>query len=217
MPRQNAADPLSASAAVSPSAAAAPQAPSQPLSPTAAAPQAPSMPAALSPGAGAAPQPASPSALDSDLPEEVGADQGGASQPVPADLGKLDSATLARLARSLGVDAPTLWYDPDQQQPLNSAAENAQSVDAGALYAELQRRSDAGDKDARQALAMARLRGDPRAEPAAAAASDSGTAQALGLSPPAAALEGLQALSAVAQALGLSPGAGVTQTAAPAR
>ncbi|HXC63793.1 MAG TPA: hypothetical protein VNZ67_05515, partial [bacterium] len=85
------------------------------------------------------------------------------------------------------------WFDPDQQQPLNSPAENAQSVDAGALFAALQQRSDAGDKDARQALAMARLRGDPRAQPPAAAALDSGTAQALGLSP-SAAEAGLQAL-----------------------
>jgi hypothetical protein len=181
---------------------------------------APSAPTPLSPGAGGAPdsgasQLVSPGAADSDLPEEV--DQGSASQIVPADLSKLDSATLARLARSLGVDAPTIWFDPDQQQPLITAADNAQSVDALSLYSALQQRADAGDKDARQALALARLRGDPRAQlaPAAAtgtamAADSSPTAQLLGLSPSATADQALQALSASAQALGLSPSAGAT-------
>lgn len=219
MPRESAPDPLSQSAALSPSASAAPSAPvapAQPSSPAAAAPAeplAPSLPAALSASAGA-PQMVSPEAVDSDLPEEV--DQSATAQTLPADLSKLDSATLARLARSLAVDAPTVWFDPDQQQPMTAAADNALSVDAMALYAELQHRSDGGDKDARQALALARLRGDPRAQLAPAPASgtamvaDSGTAQPQGLSPSSAATQVLQALSAAAQALGLSPSAGAT-------
>ncbi|HTB33372.1 MAG TPA: hypothetical protein VK842_00780 [bacterium] len=214
LPRENAPD------AVSPSASAgatpnAPQEPAQPASPSAAAPADPVAPSAPSAASGTA---AGPQAVDSDLPEEVGQDQG-AAQTAPADLGKLDSATLARLARSLGVDAPTVWFDPDQQQPLTAAADNAESVDAAALYAALQQRSDAGDKDARQALAMARLRGDPRAEPVAnagatpTAGATSATAAALGLSPSAADALGLQALSAAAQALGLSPGSATPSTA----
>ena len=201
LPRENAPD------AVSPSASAgatpnAPQEPAQPASPSAAAPADPVAPSAPSAVSGTA---AGPQAVDSDLPEEVGQDQG-AAQTAPADLGKLDSATLARLARSLGVDAPTVWYDPDQQQPMTAASDNAQSVDAIALYNALQQRSEAGDKDARQALALARLRGDARAGAPAgpvsgtALAADSGTAAALGL----------QALSAAAQALGLSPSAAGT-------
>jgi hypothetical protein len=205
MPRENSPQDASPVASAAPSA---PTEPAQPVAPAAAAPQgplAPGAPNALSPAAGGAPQPISPDAADSDLPEEVGQDAS-AGQPVPADLGKLDTQALARLARSLGVDAPTVWYDPDQQQPVTTASDNAQSVDAAALYSALQQRSDAGDKDARQALALARLRGDARAQPAPA----SGTAEALGLSPSAAASLGLQALSAAAQALGLSPSAGAT-------
>lgn len=199
MPRENTPDPLSQSAAVSPSASTAPGAPvppTQPVDPSTAAPAEP-----LAPGL---PQALSPAAADADQPEEVGQDQSATAQTVAADLAKLDSPTLARLARSLGVDAPTVWFDPDQQQPLTSASDNAQSVDATALYAALQQRSDAGDKDARQALALARLRGDPRAQPAPA----SDTAAASAMSPAAAALG--QALSAAAQALGLSPSAAAT-------
>jgi hypothetical protein len=211
MPRENAPDALSPSASATPGE---PAAPSEPVGPATAAPVqplSPSLPTALSPTAA---QPASPAAADSEAPEEVGQDQSATAQSVPADLSKLDSPTLARLARSLGVDAPMVWFDPDQQQPLTAASDNAQSVDAAALYAALQQRSDAGDKDARQALALARLRGDPRAQPApasatAAAAQDSGTAAAVGPSPSAATL-GLQALSAAAQALGLSPSAAAT-------
>jgi hypothetical protein len=210
-PRENGPDPLSPSASANPGASTAPSAPVEPVQPAGpstpapAQPLAPSQPSALSPAAGA-PAMVSAAAADSDLPEEVGQDQGAAAQTVPADLGKLDSATLARLARSLGVDAPTVWYDPDQQQPMTAASDNAQSVDAIALYNALQQRSEAGDKDARQALALARLRGDARAGAPAgpvsgtALAADSGTAAALGL----------QALSAAAQALGLSPSAAGT-------
>ena len=154
-------------------------------------------------------------AADTELPEEVSQDPSAAAQVAPADLTQLDSPSLARLARNLGLDAPAVWWDPDQQQPLSAAAEGAQSVDAQALYAALRQRSQAGDKDARQALALARLRGDARAQ--AAPSVDTATAQALGLSPAAAVDLAAQALSAAAQALGLSPSAAPAPASATAR
>jgi len=236
MPRTNEASSVSPSslaiagvmaAAASPSAAAGPAAPQDPSNPSAPAPLAPVGPALPSspagPSAAAVVQPLdadqalSPTAADTVQAEEVAPDQSATAQTAPADLDKLDSPSLARLARNLGLDAPTVWWDPDQQQPLAAASDGAQSVDAAALYAALLQRSQAGDKDARQALAMARLRGDARAQPTATAAPDTATAQALGLSPSAAADLAAQALSAAAQALGLSPSAAPVPASATAR
>lgn len=124
--------------------------------------------AGLSPAAGVGPAvtATATASLDPVPPEEIADPLSITAQTPDADLATLPTLTLSRLSRALANDAPALWYDPDQDQPLADEAAGALRVDADALYTELARRSDGGDKDARQALGLARLRGDGRAETA---------------------------------------------------
>ena len=118
-------------------------------------------------------------------PPEGTALNGTASDPLPPeevsdplametpalDLAPLPSSTLLKLVRALGKAADRVWFDPDQQAALANPSPQAQSVSAVDLFAELRRRAERGDKDAKQALDLAvGLHGDLRALPVGAVA-----------------------------------------------
>lgn len=138
----------------------------QPLSPTAAAPQALSAPAqaALSPTAAAAALSPTAAALSPSAeadPEII--DDAEAVSATALDLAKAETRLLAKISETLAPDQDSILFNIADNAPAAKAGPDVNSIDAGALYAELAKRTVADDKDARQALGLAALRGDKRA------------------------------------------------------
>jgi hypothetical protein len=127
--------------------------------------------------------------------EDADASPSAAAVSAP-DLGGVSTAVLAKLSANLSADRDAVYYEAEQDLPLQEPAAGAWKVDAVALYDELAHRLVfAEDKGARQALSLAILGGDERASAAKrlayAAKGDAGAATPAALSP--AAMAGLTA------------------------
>jgi hypothetical protein len=149
------AEPLSMPAAVSPTS------PSSALSPAS-----PSAAAAFLSVTAASPLSGSAAALTPTSDDQGDVEDDALTATVVLDLGQADTGLLARIADALKPDQESVFYNVADDAPASVSGAGVSTIDAGALYAELGKRAVAEDKEARQALAMATLRGDPRASAA---------------------------------------------------
>jgi hypothetical protein len=120
--------------------------------------------AALTPTAAAALSPTAASALSPSAeaePEII--DDAEAVSATALDLAKAETRLLAKISETLAPDEDSILFNVADNAPAAKAGPDVNSIDAAALYAELAKRTIAEDKDARQALGLAALRGDKRA------------------------------------------------------
>lgn len=85
---------------------------------------------------------------------------------VDLDLSRAETRLLAKISETLKPDQDSILYSVQDNAPTDKPGEGVVEVDVLALYAELAKRTVAEDKDARQALVLAALRGDKRANDA---------------------------------------------------
>jgi hypothetical protein len=79
------------------------------------------------------------------------------------DLSKASSSLLAKISETLKKEDEKILYNVEDNAAAEKPGPGVNEVEALALYAELAKRTLAEDKEARQALTLAALRGDKRA------------------------------------------------------
>jgi hypothetical protein len=138
------------------------------VSPAANAPVSTSVSAALSPTAASSLSPSASALAVSPAAEPLVEDDADdtTNSTVDLDLAKAETRLLAKISETLKPDQDDILYSVQDNAPTDKPGEGVVEVDVLALYAELAKRTVAEDKDARQALVLAALRGDKRANDA---------------------------------------------------
>lgn len=121
----------------------------------------------------AAPAAASPTAeapsvsATAEMAEPVIEDDAQALTPSAAlDLSKAETRLLAKISETIGMDQDKVLFNIEENAPADKAGPGVNEVNVPALYLELARRAVAEEKEARQALSLAIVRGDKRAKDA---------------------------------------------------
>jgi hypothetical protein len=89
-----------------------------------------------------------------------------ANHSVPLDLTKASSTLLEKISESIRPDQDKILFSIDDNAVADKPGDGVLEVQVQTLYAELAKRTVDDDKDARQALVLAALRGDKRANTA---------------------------------------------------
>jgi len=110
-------------------------------------------------------QPVSPVAVAESEPE-IEDDAVPVSPSAALDLAKAETRLLAKISESLGSVQEKILFNVEENAPAEKPGNGVCEVEAHALYLELARRAVAEEKEARQALSLAIVKGDQRAQDA---------------------------------------------------
>jgi hypothetical protein len=98
--------------------------------------------------------------------EDVEDDAEAVTNSAKLDLAKAETRLLAKISASMALTQDKVLFNLEDNAPTDKAGIGVDEVDVAGLYTELAKRAIAEDKDARQALTLAILRGDSRAKEA---------------------------------------------------